>query len=205
MGLGKTLRTISLIIATRNDIPQGYEKTTLIVCPVSILSNWTKQITDHVQEGLLSVHVCASFAPSSLAPAHFRTTDHGDGRNISAAKLAKFDVVITAYPALSSDLAVAGQAKVKKAGKDDDYGSAKKKARKSDGPLFQLKWKRVVLDEGSLLRSFFEVGECAADASFGAGHVIKNPKARMSKAACALQAHRRWVGPRFLPPQHATY
>lgn len=38
--------------------------------------------------------------------------------------------------------------------------------------LFSLEWRRVVLDEG---------------------HRIRNPKAKMSRAACALMAQSRWV------------
>lgn len=43
---------------------------------------------------------------------------------------------------------------------------------KYTGPLFRIKWRRVILDEG---------------------HLIKNPKARMSKAATELVAQRRWI------------
>jgi len=41
-----------------------------------------------------------------------------------------------------------------------------------EGKLQSIKWRRVVLDEG---------------------HVIKNPRAKMSLACAALKAERRWV------------
>lgn len=83
------------------------------------------------------------------------TTDHGaDSREtISAKKLATYDVVITAYPTVSGELAVESQSTKKKKGGgeggEDDYSyePVKKKGKKRNGKLFDVKWKRVILDE----------------------------------------------------------
>ncbi|ORY75046.1 SNF2 family N-terminal domain-domain-containing protein [Leucosporidium creatinivorum] len=165
MGLGKTLQVIALIVDTLEHEPEGFDKGTLVVAPVSVLSNWSKQIEDHVSASLdLKFHVY-----------------HGPGRDVSLSKLRKFDVVITAYPTLSGELADdskgKGKSKAKKGdGEDDDCllddEPASKRKKKSNGKLMQVAWKRVVLDEG---------------------HIIKNPKAKVSKAACALNAYSRWV------------
>ncbi|CAG8482035.1 6832_t:CDS:10, partial [Cetraspora pellucida] len=74
---------------------------------------------------------------------------HGPNRNSSPSFLSSHDVVITTYQVLSS--------------------SNVKDKRKG---LFAIKWRRVVLDEG---------------------HVIRTNKTKQSQAACALEAERRWV------------
>lgn len=75
MGLGKTLQAISLIACTKAD-----SSPTLIVCPLSLISNWEDQIEQHVVKGVLSVYV-----------------HHGATRTHSSAQLAQFNIVITTY------------------------------------------------------------------------------------------------------------
>lgn len=72
---------------------------------------------------------------------------HGNKRDYKARTLSKCDVVLTTYGIVSSE-------------------------HKSIGLLFQLKWKRIVLDEG---------------------HVIRNHKSKTSEAVCALPGKARWV------------
>ncbi|PHH83049.1 hypothetical protein CDD83_3071 [Cordyceps sp. RAO-2017] len=62
-------------------------KTTLIVCPLSTVSNWEEQIKQHLRPGALSCHVY-----------------HGSSRIKDAAKLATFDIVITTYGSVSNEL-----------------------------------------------------------------------------------------------------
>lgn len=45
------------------------------MCPLSVLSNWEKQIEDHVAEGQISYYVY-----------------HGTGKGATPAKMAKYDV-----------------------------------------------------------------------------------------------------------------
>ncbi|KAL1660706.1 SNF2 family N-terminal domain-containing protein [Schizophyllum commune] len=145
MGLGKTLTMIALILATKADKPSGCIKGTLIVAPLSIISNWEKQLEDHC-------------APNALKSC----TYYGATRGMSAEELKKYDVVITTYQVISGEWA------------DRAGGQPAKKKKKgvAGGSLFDVKWKRIVLDEG---------------------HSIRNPRAKMTQACCALEADRRWV------------
>lgn len=144
MGLGKTLTMISLIIATKKDNNPGFSKTTLIVAPLSVLSNWDKQIKDHCTPGTLSTCVY-----------------YDTNRSMSSAELHKFDVVITTYQIVAGEHADA-----------TNTVAHSKKKKKLDRSLFEVNWKRIILDEG---------------------HVIRNPKTKMARAVVALNADRRWV------------
>ncbi|KAJ5979117.1 hypothetical protein N7501_002459 [Penicillium viridicatum] len=84
MGLGKTIQIISLILANAKPLTAGSSKTTLIISPVGVMSNWRNQIQDHAHK---------ETAPSVLIY-------HGSGKK-EAANLAKYDVVITSYGALA--------------------------------------------------------------------------------------------------------
>ncbi|KIY67158.1 hypothetical protein CYLTODRAFT_490860 [Cylindrobasidium torrendii FP15055 ss-10] len=143
MGLGKTLTMIALILATLADQPKQHSNATLIIVPLSILSNWEKQLLDHCTPGALKSYVY-----------------YGNGRNISTDELAKYDVVITTYQVCVTEHAEANAT------------GARTKKKKTERSLYDINWKRVVLDEG---------------------HCIRNPKTKMAKAVCALKAHRRWV------------
>ncbi|KAK7005619.1 DNA repair protein rad5 [Favolaschia claudopus] len=144
MGLGKTLTMLALILATKVDVPKPKEfsNSTLIVAPLSILSNWEKQIEDHCESGALTYYVY-----------------YGTKRDIGAKDLQKYDVVITTYQT------VAGE-------HDDTNSGPAKKKKKTEKNLFEILWKRIVLDEA---------------------HTIRNPKTKMAKACYALTAQRRWA------------
>lgn len=86
MGLGKTIQIISLIAADSTPKSPQSTKTTLIISPVGVMSNWKDQIEAHVKpENALRVHIY-----------------HGSGRK-EASKLSDFDVVITSYGTLASE------------------------------------------------------------------------------------------------------
>ncbi|KAI0334969.1 hypothetical protein GY45DRAFT_967409 [Cubamyces sp. BRFM 1775] len=146
MGLGKTLTMLALVLATKSDTPVDHSNSTLIVVPLSVMSNWEKQIEDHVQPGALTHCVY-----------------YGKNRSMTPAELKKFDVVITTYQtvALEHDL-----------GATTKGGAPAAKKRKADKGLFDVAWKRIILDEG---------------------HNIRNPRTKMAKAVCGLTAQRRWV------------
>jgi SWI/SNF-related matrix-associated actin-dependent regulator of chromatin subfamily A3 len=89
MGLGKTLAMLALVFATKEDkVGEEYSGATLIgklnggcrlkltpVCPLSVLSNWEKQIRDHVVAGKLS-----------------SCTYHGAGKAVTPTTLSQYDV-----------------------------------------------------------------------------------------------------------------
>ncbi|KAF8897054.1 SNF2 superfamily protein [Gymnopilus junonius] len=143
--MGKTLTMLALILATKKDVDPGFSRSTLIVVPLSILSNWEKQIADHCTRGVLSSCIY-----------------YGSGRGLSAAELQKYDVVITTYQTVSGEH---GE------GSNSGSGSSKKK-QKGEKNLFEVPWKRIILDEG---------------------HTIRNPKTKMAKGVVALNASRHWV------------
>ncbi|WP_244301759.1 DEAD/DEAH box helicase [Microbispora triticiradicis] len=79
MGLGKTLQTLSLLLREREEEERA--GATLLVCPMSLLSNWQKE--------------AARFAPSLKVYLH-----HGSGRLRGAElaeRVAAADIVLTTY------------------------------------------------------------------------------------------------------------
>lgn len=80
MGLGKTLQIISLILT-------GGPGSTLIVAPVSVMSNWEQQIRRHVKEDQ---------QPSVLIY-------HG-ARKAAVRDLSEYDVVVTSYGTLAKEM-----------------------------------------------------------------------------------------------------
>ncbi|OXG23958.1 DNA repair protein Rad5 [Cryptococcus neoformans Tu259-1] len=131
MGLGKTLTTISLVLTTKNDpVGDKVSKSTLIVCPLSVLSNWEKQIRDHV-------------APSQLT----FYTYHGAAKGLTAKKLGGYDIVLTTYQTVAGEDAAVphiGDAPLTKKSRPNT---------KKSGPLTTINWKRVVADEGHQLKN----------------------------------------------------
>ncbi|KAF3188168.1 hypothetical protein TWF225_003932 [Orbilia oligospora] len=103
MGLGKTLTVLSLIISTLqeaaafgrrrkgsptsdHDLSVMYAKSTLLICPLSVLVNWEDQIKAHVVPDAISYYVY-----------------HGNNRLSDLNELAKYDMVITTYALAASD------------------------------------------------------------------------------------------------------
>ncbi|KAI9639359.1 uncharacterized protein MKK02DRAFT_39660 [Dioszegia hungarica] len=159
MGLGKTLTTLALTLATKSEpLAAGEANATLIVCPLSVLGNWEKQIKDHVVSGNLSVY-----------------TYHGATKGITAAKLAKYDVVLTTYQTVATDITGKVDRSKQYYDSDDDNKSSqkgKKKQKTASKILSTVQWRRIVADEG---------------------HVLKNPKSHMTQAYAGLKAARRWI------------
>ncbi|KAG8762795.1 hypothetical protein FRC11_007751 [Ceratobasidium sp. 423] len=150
MGLGKSLTFLALIIATKNTRPQGFDKPTLLVCPLSVLSNWETQIEDHCNPGILACY-----------------TYYGNNRNVDSDTLKDYDIVLTTYQTVSSDFERSGG--FKKTGELMAESSEEKKRSKG---LFDIKWKRVVLDEA---------------------HQIRNPKTKIAQAVTAVDGYYRWA------------
>jgi SWI/SNF-related matrix-associated actin-dependent regulator of chromatin subfamily A3 len=142
MGLGKTLEMIALMVA---DTEQSGRGPTLIVAPLSVMSNWSGQILHHVHgEHALKVY-----------------TYHGTARvDMSASDFGEYDVVITTYQTLAIDYMPRGK------GKEKPQSGLRKNG------LFSLEWRRIILDEG---------------------HIIRNPQSKGAAAVTAVMAKSRWV------------
>jgi SWI/SNF-related matrix-associated actin-dependent regulator of chromatin subfamily A3 len=117
MGLGKTLQVISVIL-------EGTRGTTLIMAPVSVMSNWVQQIERHVKkERNMKV-----------------LTYHGTNRQkMTLVDFQKYDVVVTTYGTLQSEYLPRGT-------------KTAAAIPRRDG-LFSMTWARVVLDEGHIIRN----------------------------------------------------
>ena len=87
MGLGKTIQAMSLIVSRPSEDPR--QKTTLIVAPVSLMRQWDREIKSKVKPGRykLSVHI-----------------HHGASKKNSFAAMSDYDVVLTTFGTLASEL-----------------------------------------------------------------------------------------------------
>lgn len=92
MGLGKTLSILSLICASHQEAI-AYEdastmkiKATLIVCPLSVLSNWTEQIKNHTEGGLFKVLI-----------------HHDKTRTYKMTEFKTYDVILTTYATVANE------------------------------------------------------------------------------------------------------
>ncbi|GME26052.1 putative snf2 family helicase protein [Neofusicoccum parvum] len=125
MGLGKTVQIISLIMADRAvNKPDETSKATLILAPLSVMSNWSSQIKRHVKPEhelrVLTYHVTRK-------------------KPIDPKEIKNYDVVITTYETVMTEFWA-------KQGK-----SAQSVPRRNG--LFSVHWRRVVLDEGHNIRN----------------------------------------------------
>ncbi|KAI2781915.1 SNF2 family N-terminal domain-containing protein [Daldinia loculata] len=92
-------------------------KTTLLICPLSTITNWEEQIKAHIQPGKLTYYIY-----------------HGSNRIKDPEKLAMFDLVLTTYGSVASEVA------------------SRNKGRQGSYPLEEVGWFRVVLDEAHMIR-----------------------------------------------------
>ncbi|TRM55791.1 SNF2 family N-terminal domain-containing protein [Schizophyllum amplum] len=175
MGLGKTVQMISTMVFNRSKDKNC--KTTLIVAPVALLSQWALEIEMKTNCGF----ECVIY--------------HGNTKPRSKKELLSYDVVLTTYGTLANEWPdwenemkkreKAARKKNKKDLDSDDFivdddsddepmvkskGKSKKKMVK--GLLFQVDWYRVVLDEGQNIR---------------------NRRTRVSRAVTDLETEYRWV------------
>ncbi|KAJ5508331.1 hypothetical protein N7527_010474 [Penicillium freii] len=134
MGLGKTLSILSLIISSLGLAEDWTEmapdpalvrqvpgirntRTTLLVVPLSAVSNWTTQIKDHLKPRSLSYYIF-----------------HGASRITDSSLLSEYDIIITTYSTILSEIS----------------GRGAKKGKPS--PLTKMNMFRIVLDEAHIIR-----------------------------------------------------
>ncbi|XP_047318730.1 putative SWI/SNF-related matrix-associated actin-dependent regulator of chromatin subfamily A member 3-like 1 [Impatiens glandulifera] len=94
MGLGKTLTLLSLIAFDKQPTKSSRKKlkvekqslkTTLVVCPPSVISTWVTQLGDHTKPGSMKMYMY-----------------HGE-RTDDPTELQKYDIVLTTYATLVSE------------------------------------------------------------------------------------------------------
>jgi SNF2 family DNA or RNA helicase len=116
--------------------PQITSRTTLIVCPVSVMANWSIQIKKFVNSG-------------SGKPYLILDRLHGTKKERKAVlhrvMSNEIDVVLTSYQTLATDF----NSFVKKNNSDATISSEERTAPKSDDKtVFDYNFYRIVLDEG---------------------------------------------------------
>ncbi|KAI9788516.1 MAG: hypothetical protein M1816_006856 [Peltula sp. TS41687] len=131
MGLGKTIQALALMVSRPSkDLRR---KTTLIVAPVALLKQWEQEIKTKIKSThKLTVHIL-----------------HGTGRGAKWSDLKEFDVVLTTFGTLASEL------------------RKKEKAKPPNSPNLPLlgpdsKWYRVIIDEAQCIKNRTTKGAQAA-------------------------------------------
>jgi SNF2 family DNA or RNA helicase len=177
MGLGKTIMILGLLCADKNNrlaakqaarsgadsaggVVVALERSlsnsrgqsgggTLVVCPMSLIQHWHDELTRHTQlaERKTRMRLSGEVAAVNAGPLSV-CIFYGNGR--ASANLSDKDVVVTSFGVVSSEF---------------HNGAA-------TSGIFQLNWRRVVLDEA---------------------HTIKNTGTTAAVAVRALKAARRWA------------
>eukprot|EP00026_Physarum_polycephalum_P000815 Phypoly_transcript_00816.p1 GENE.Phypoly_transcript_00816~~Phypoly_transcript_00816.p1 ORF type:complete len:1274 (+),score=280.63 Phypoly_transcript_00816:101-3922(+) len=147
MGLGKTIQSISLIIT--NPLPDNFSeenketedmgkvsKSTLILCPVSLVTQWKSEIDKFVKRGHVKTFVY-----------------YGKERDISMKQLSSYDIVITSHSIVASEFfaSLTDEEKKKRVKADLTPGSLNK--AKSTSTLHKIKWWRIIVDEAHAMRT----------------------------------------------------
>ncbi|KAF8245042.1 hypothetical protein K440DRAFT_424037 [Wilcoxina mikolae CBS 423.85] len=130
MGLGKSLSSLALITSTIGqansfaqaghgsiDLPKRLAKTTLLITPTSTLYSWAEQIEKHLHPDALNWCIY-----------------HGPRRERSPGRLAEFDLVITTYGTVRSEMIPAADSNV------------------GESALNGLVFFRLILDEAHTIR-----------------------------------------------------
>ncbi|KAI4147348.1 MAG: hypothetical protein L6R39_003136, partial [Caloplaca ligustica] len=149
MGLGKTIQALALMATRRS--PDPCRKTTLVVAPLALIKQWEREIKSKLKSG--REHQLTTYIL------------HGQGRRATWEDLRAYDVVLTTYGTLSTEIKrKEGIIEAKR--KNPNWRAITKSDRL---PLLgdECKWYRVILDEA----------QC-----------IKNKSTRAAHGACALQA-----------------
>ncbi|WVO21837.1 uncharacterized protein IAS62_003157 [Cryptococcus decagattii] len=133
MGLGKTVQSIATMAA--NPSQDVKCKTTLIVAPLALLSQWKNEIESKATKGLMKVFI-----------------HHGPKRATTVADLKQYDVVLTTYGTLTSESASDKPSKNKVKSVDGCKEEGDIPVKKV-GPLMKVKWYRVILDEAHQIRN----------------------------------------------------
>jgi len=117
MGVGKTVQMIALMCANR--CPVDNPRPNLIVCPVSLTSQWKDEIRFWSKRTFRKIIIY-----------------HGPKRPKKISELQKADIIITTYGLVGNECL-----QKKRSDDDDDF------LEKPEGPLHRVKYWRIILDE----------------------------------------------------------
>eukprot|EP00051_Salpingoeca_urceolata_P013114 m.163926 g.163926 ORF g.163926 m.163926 type:complete len:1125 (-) comp17702_c0_seq2:235-3609(-) len=145
-GLGKTVQSVALMLSNVPEPDPDDPRTplrNLVVVPASLMHQWAEEIQRLAKRCLrIEVH-------------------HGPEKSSDCHWLAQQDVVITTYHTLSGEQPLEGGVRP----------DGTKKKKRSRGPLFKVRWFRIILDEAT---------------------AVKNRQAAASLAVSKLKGERRW-------------
>ena len=149
MGLGKTIQALALMVTRRSS--DKTRKTTLIVAPVALLRQWKREIEDKIKPAhKLSVYIF-----------------HGQKSNMTHARLRQYDVVLTTFGKLGTELKRLQKFEYRKT---TDRNARPLKHEEVCLIGDECRWYRIIIDEA----------QC-----------IKNRSTQVSQAACKLHAKYR--------------
>jgi SNF2 family DNA or RNA helicase len=151
MGLGKTIQMLSLIVTRKSTDPRC--KTTLIVAPVALLRQWKQEIQQKIKTGR---HALTVF------------THHGASKKKSFRDLQHYDIVITTFGSLASEVKKMEKYFLRKKHDPDARPNQEERCALIDP---DAQWYRVILDEA----------QC-----------IKNKSTQTAKGACMVNAKYRF-------------
>ncbi|PWY79259.1 hypothetical protein BO70DRAFT_338462 [Aspergillus heteromorphus CBS 117.55] len=158
MGFGKTIQSLANILDGKPTEPEDPVKTTLIVVPSHLVTHWKDQIIKHCEEQELG-DVLVYKSSSRL-----ETLD-------PVKSLEKYDIIITTYEEVRRSYPRCGfPAEVFDRQKIIDWWETR--FDEEAGPLHQIKFLRIILDEG---------------------HLIKNHLSSVSIAVRGLTGRFKWV------------
>eukprot|EP00466_Bigelowiella_natans_P017773 jgi/Bigna1/141307/aug1.61_g16015 len=204
MGLGKTIQIISLVAESARDklnqLNMSGPRTTLIICPLSVITNWEMQAKKHIRlDNRLSIH-----------------TYHGSQRIKDESKLKDYDVVITTYEIVRQEWKM-GSSKTKGGSSSGDKSEvvvSEEMKRKQQRAL--ISWQQACdvatrngrnpPEKPKILRDMSGAGSGGkkqrgkkSKSSSGKkskvldeAHTIRHRNTLMSQACVALKAERRW-------------
>ncbi|PYH49650.1 putative SNF2 family helicase [Aspergillus saccharolyticus JOP 1030-1] len=159
MGLGKTIQALANIVDGRPSDPEDPVRTTLIVVPSQLVSHWKSQIIKH----------CDGIKLGEIAT--YRAGHRMDTLDI-AESLQSFSVIITTYDEVRRSYPVCSKSSTPLGTEAEVSTRWDEIYEENRGPLHRIKFLRIILDEG---------------------HVIKNPASAVSRAVCALIGTYRWI------------
>lgn len=145
MGLGKTVEVIATMSA--NLPADKHRRTTLIIAPLALITQWKAEIEEKysIDYKILLYH--------------------GQYERPSKHNIQKYDVVITTPGQIT------GQWPDDEAALKELADSSQTPRKLITGPLLEINWYRVVIDEAQNIR---------------------NPRSKLSRAVCALKSDLRW-------------
>ena len=153
MGLGKTIQALSLMVTRPSTNPD--RKTTLIVAPVALMHQWKREI----EQKLHSTHQLTIYI------------FHGEQKVSLFSHLKRYDVVLTTYGTLASEL------------KRKEHWDRMRKENPGTYQNLSAEMLRLPMlgEDSKFYRVILDEAQC-----------IKNRSTRAAVACCSIQAKYRW-------------